>query len=149
MKSKERGMSKIGVVGAVVLVTVLVFVLVIVLRVVGLAFYAGDQAAVVVEKTVSADNVIYNYEYFKKQYQDIQAQDKKIVVAKQALEDFLKSAGPRENWDFRDKEEQQRLQANLTGLANVRAEMVAEYNARAKMANRSIFMTKDVPAQVE
>lgn len=137
------------VVGAVFLSLCLILAAALVLRALGVAFYAADQAGQVVEKTMSADSILYNYEYFKQQWQDIQAQDKKIVTAKQALEDFSKSAGPRENWDFRDKEESQRLQANLTGLHNVRAEMVAQYNARAKMANRSIFMGKDVPSQME
>jgi len=137
------------VIGWSLLVAIVGVILIVALNGLGVFTYSVQQTGEVVKKTVSADNVIYNYEYFKRQYQDVQAQDRKIELAKQVLDDFLKSAGPRENWDFRDKEEQQRLQANLTGLNNVRAEMRAEYNARSKMVNRNIFMGKDVPAEIE
>jgi len=137
------------VIGWSLLVAIVGVILIVALNGLGVFTYSVQQTGEVVKKTVSADNVIYNYEYFKRQYQDVQAQDRKIELAKQVLDDFLKSAGPRENWDFRDKEEQQRLQANLTGLNNVRAEMRAEYNARSKMVNRNIFIGKDVPAEIE
>lgn len=146
---RNKGTGTVKVVGWTALFVALGVILAIILNGLGVFAYTVEQSGEVVKKTVSADNVIYNYEYFKRQHQDIQAQDRKIELAKQALDDFLKSAGPRENWDSRDKEEQQRLQANFIGLNNVKAEMKAEYNARSKMVNRSIFMGKDVPAEIE
>ncbi|HMP67351.1 MAG TPA: hypothetical protein PKA60_01205 [Candidatus Paceibacterota bacterium] len=111
--------------------------------------YPATQVTGVYEKTLDADNAIYNYEYFKQAYQDIGAMDKKIETAKTAIETFNQSAGARENWDFRDKEEASRLTTNLTGLQNVRNDMVATYNGRARMVNRSIFMGNDVPQSID
>ena len=110
--------------------------------------YPARQAAKVVEKTLDADNAIYNYEYFKQAYQDIQAMDKKIATAQSAVDEFIKSAGPREKWDFRDKEEGVRLTTNLVGLKNVRDDLIATYNARSKMVNRAIFQGHDTPEMI-
>lgn len=107
------------------------------------------QAGRVVDKTVDADNVLYNYEYFKSQHREIQAMDAKIRDADAALHGFLADSGPRDQWDFSDKEEASRLRTVLYGMKNVRAEMAAQYNARANMANRKIFMGSDVPASIE
>jgi hypothetical protein len=109
------------------------------------AVYTAQQANKVFEKTVDADNMIYNYEWFKSRVQDIWSMDRKIVIARGELASFLEGAGPREKWDFRDKEEAARLRTNYIGICNVRSDMVAEYNARSRMANRAIFMGKDVP----
>lgn len=130
------------VIGVVLAIAAVIFVIRVVV-------YPVGQAQQVVERTLDADNAIYNYEYFKQAWQDVQATDKKIVTAQQTLDQFVKDAGPRSEWDFRDKEEHGRLQTNVVGLQNVRAEMVATYNARAKMANRSIFMSKELPEHID
>ena len=144
MKSKN-GQSVLGVIGIIVIVVVVILAW----WALHFVLYPAEQATKIYDKTLEADNVIYNYEYFKQAYQDIKAMDQKIQTAKDALKSFLETAGPRDKWDFRDKEESARLSANVTGLANVRNEMVATYNGRGKMANRSIFMGKDVPASIE
>ena len=107
------------------------------------------QAGRVIDKTVDADNVVYNYEWFKSQYREVLAMDQKIGDADSAYHDFTMNAGPRDAWDFRDKEEFSRLRTVLDGMRNVRSEMVAQYNARAAMANRSIFMGADVPSSLQ
>ncbi|MFA6445757.1 MAG: hypothetical protein WCW14_00715 [Candidatus Paceibacterota bacterium] len=117
--------------------------------VVHLVLYPANQATRVYEKMLDADNAIYNYEFFKQAYQDIKAMDEKIVTARAAVDQFVKDTGPRDKWDFRDKEESARLNTNLIGLKNVRNDMVATYNGRAKMVNRSIFMGKDVPSSID
>ena len=106
---------------------------------------AHGQANRIFEKTVDADNVIYNYEWFKTQYQEIQSLERKVAIAQQSISLFEASAGPRDSWDFRTRDEAFRLNSNLSGVRNVRSDAIAEYNARARMANRSIFMGRDVP----
>lgn len=113
------------------------------------AVYAGQQANKVFEKTLDADNAIYNYEWFKSQLQNVGSMDRKIEIAQGQLTAFQESAGPRDKWDFRDKEEAARLAANLSGIRNVRSDMVAEYNARSRMANRAIFKGRDVPEFIQ
>lgn len=111
--------------------------------------HVAGQANRVFEKTVDADNVIYNYEWFKTQWQEILSLERKIGIAESAVASFEAAAGPRGTWDFRTREESFRLAANLSGVRNVRSDAVAEYNARARMANRSIFMGRDVPDHIE
>lgn len=93
----------------------------------------------IIQKTYDANNVIYNYEWFKERYEAISAIDVKIDNAQIAKDSFEKSAGARSSWTFEDKTEDSRLGAVVLGLQNQKQDLVAEYNARAKMANRNIF----------
>lgn len=106
------------------------------------------QPGRVVEKTLDADNVLYNYEWFKQTYQDVVAIDVKITNAEQTLTTFTESAGPRTNWSFEDKDEYGRLGSVILGLKNQRQDLVAMYNARSKMANRAIFKSSELPEQL-
>ena len=108
-----------------------------------------EQETRIHEKTIDADNVVHNYEFFKQQAQDIKATDAKIKTAQTEMSSFKEVAGDRDEWDYNDKNEYARLTANVTGLKNYRNEQVATYNARAKMANRSIFKTKELPESFE
>lgn len=103
----------------------------------------------VINRTVSTDNIITNYEWFKTQYNDILAIDKKIKTNRDQIDQFKNDAGPRDKWTFEDKNELARLNSISAGLAGHRAEMVATYNARSKMVNRSIFKSADLPETVE
>ena len=108
----------------------------------------ADTAYQVTDKTLNADNVIYNYEWFKRQYNDYLAADRKIKNAEQAVKDFNDSAGPRDKWTFEDKTESARLQSIVTGIRQQRLDIRAEYNAKSQMANRSIFKTGELPDQL-
>jgi hypothetical protein len=107
------------------------------------------QGGRIVEKTMDADNVLYNYEWFKQQWRSIQAIDRKIVVQREAAGRFTEVAGPRSDWTREDKIEHARLDSIVVGLKQQRADMVATYNARASMANRSIFMGGDCPNYIQ
>lgn len=142
--STQRGNASVGGVLAVLVVLALLFLG-------GWALWAYSVGARtvtgVVERTMNADNVIYNYEWFKQEYQQIQAFDSQVVTAKQQVAEA--EATPLKDRDFRDKEELTRLRTVLQGLRNQRDSRVGEYNARARMANRNIFMGSDVPAQLK
>lgn len=102
----------------------------------------------VAERTFNADNMIYNYEWFKRQVQDVKAIDQKINAAELALKGFESHAGDRANWKFDDRQEWSRLNNVLLGLTNQRAGMIAEYNAKTQMANRDLFRTGDLPNEL-
>lgn len=102
-------------------------------------------AATVAERTFNGDNMIHNYEWFKRQVQDVAAIDERIGVAQATLASFEVSAGPRDTWKFDDRTEWNRLNTVLLGLKGQRTSMVAEYNARVEMANRNLFRTGDLP----
>jgi hypothetical protein len=105
-----------------------------------------DTAYDAVSKTVNADNAIYNYEWFKQTLSDIekvQNQYQNAVLTYSDFKDGLPSL--RSEWTFEDKNEDSRLRSVVDGLYNHREELIANYNARAKMANRNIFQDSILP----
>lgn len=103
----------------------------------------------IVDKTLTADNAIYNYEWFKQQAEDVKAIESKIQIAQNAETSFKVDAGDRKDWTFEDKTEASRLGAVKQGLQSQYQDMVAQYNARSKMANRNIFLDGKIPSIME
>lgn len=125
-------------IGAGVLIFLIIFVLSIFGGVGYWALNIASQPGRIVTKTLDADNVIYNYEYFRSQYADIEGMTPQIrVVAaeKQAIENLA-----RDRWTRATEDRYNQLSAQLTGLENKRIRMIQEYNGRASQANRSIFL---------
>ncbi|KKN36569.1 hypothetical protein LCGC14_0772390 [marine sediment metagenome] len=120
-----------------------VLLVVIVLGVAGFVLNPFRQASRILNKTINADNVIYNYEWFKQRHEAIGAIDAKVVGSQSAVNQFKADAGPRDNWHFQDREEYARLNSVLLGLRQQRADLAAEYNARSRMTNRAIFKAGD------
>jgi len=116
--------------------------------VLSLPFRVFNQANRIVDKTIDADNVIYNYEWFKKVCGEIKAQDDIVARAQTAQAEFELSAGERSTWDWNDKNEHAMLRQNVSGSMNTRTKLMNEYNARARMVNRSIFNTEACDVQV-
>lgn len=94
-----------------------------------------SQPGRVIQKTFDADNMIYNYEWFRQQHQDVLAMDGKIAVQQAAFEAATGN-------------ERERIASIVSGLRTKRAQMVADYNARGSMANRSIFIA-GLPQQIQ
>ena len=104
----------------------------------------GSQA-----KTLNADNATYNYEWFKQTKEDIEAKKRQYDNALIASDSFKESAGDRSTWTFEDKGESARLESVKLGLANSLEQLIADYNARASMANRKIFINSIVPDYID
>lgn len=123
----------------------------------GVAFACGvignpiKQAARIMEKTIDADNVIYNYEWFKLRHEGVLAVESKIRGAKAAVDSFKSEAGPRPDWKREDREEAARLGAIRLGLTQQQNDLAAEYNAKSRMVNRKIFKAGDaeLPATID
>lgn len=107
-----------------------------------------DSSYDVVEKTYDADNAIANYEWFKTQYEKIQANKAQALNAKAAADEYKEMYGDPKDWDFQTKSEYNRLNTITLGLKNQHESLVAEYNARSEMANRNIFKDK-LPLSVD
>lgn len=103
----------------------------------------------IAERTFNPDAVIANYEWFKRQVQDVKAIDGRLEAARRARSDFETSAGGRETWKSDDRQEWNRLNSIVLGLEGQRTSMVAEYNARTQMANRDLFRTSDLPETLQ
>ena len=119
----------------------------------GIGFFGNffTQGQRVIEKTIDADNMIYNYEWFKQRHEDIGAIDQKIELSVVAVQSFIEAAGDRKDWHREDREEHARLSTVRLGLEQQRADLAAEYNARSRMVNRSVFKTGDseLPEEIE
>lgn len=98
-----------------------------------------------VNKTINADNAIYNYEWFKQKYEDIQATKIQIDNTKLSLDQYKEDLWDRKNWTFEDKNEYARLNTIHIGQKNYLEWLIADYNARTKMANRNIFQNSILP----
>lgn len=116
--------------------------------VIGLVATPAQTAKDVIQKTLNADNVIQNYEWFKQQYNDYLAINIKISGADTSVAHFVRDAGSRKDWTFEDKNEFSRLNSIADGLRYQRADVVGKYNARSKMLNRELFKTSDLPAEL-
>jgi len=103
----------------------------------------------VAKKTLDPDNVIYNYEYFKNQYNDIKALRTKYKAARQNADDYLKTAGPHDKWEHGVMNEYNRLNSIATGTFYQLTDAIADYNSKASMANRNIFKDSHLPDTIE
>ncbi len=101
-----------------------------------------DSASEIIDKTYDADNAIYNYEWFKTQYEKIEANRQQVGVMKESLSEFKILYGNASTWGYSTRQEYDRLNSVMISLRNQDKNLVAEYNARSKMANREIFKDK-------
>lgn len=133
------------IIGIFVGITLLGFILKILLFPVNVLDREIETGYDVVDKTINADNALYNYEWFKRQKESIDATNKKLIIAQNAVDNFKSEAGDRKDWTFEDKNESARLSAVAQGIESQLRDMIAEYNARTKMANRNIFQDGILP----
>ena len=101
-----------------------------------------DSAGNIIDRTYDADNAIYNYEWFKTQYEDIQATERIIGNTKTEMDAYKELYGNASDWDWQTKQDYNSLSGKYLGQQNYYEDLVAEYNARSKMANREIFKDK-------
>ena len=107
-----------------------------------------DSAGDIISKTYDADNAVYNYEWFKQQYQDIQATERIIRNTKTEMDAYKNMYGNVSDWDWQTKQDYSSLQGVYLGQQNYYEGLVADYNARSEMANRNIFKNK-LPLHVD
>lgn len=129
------------------------------MSVMGIAFQALFQPITVAEKSsamskgivnevLTAENALTEYHWFKQQYADIQALEKKIERANQDFDAFMATLpADKEKWTRQDREEIQRLRTIATGIANMYDSAIADYDAKASMSDKAIFKD-DLPADI-
>ncbi len=133
-------MKKFGIVMLCLLVPGLLVVAGLVGRGCRMAGNALDQGERLVSKTIDADNVIYNYEWFKERVEALDAAERRIKITQGSIADFTASVPQdRTTWGFEDKQESSRLRTDLRGQQAHLENLSAEFRARSKMANRAIF----------
>lgn len=111
---------------------------------------AIDTSYKIVDKTLDADNVLQNYEFFKQQYQDYKSLVSSIEMSTKQIEQYkLQLPKDRVQWSEADKNELDRLNIVLLGQKQQLNNIISEYNAKSKMQNRSLFKTKELPYELE
>ncbi len=142
-------LKEIGIFGAVIIGIVILSIGGLILKVVFIPLFGAQKLVQtnydIIDKTLTADNAIYNYEWFKDRKEAIDANYQKIAIAQKAVSEFEGLAGARKDWTFEDKNEDARLRSISQGLEGNTKDLIAEYNARAQMANRNIFQTGLIP----
>lgn len=108
-------------------------------------FYPVDQAQQVIEKTLNADNVIYNYEWFHQHHSDWQAAGVNADAKQEELIQFMATAGPRSSWGIATQREENQLRVELSGMRAHQVNLANEYNAHVGMANRNLFRERNLP----
>jgi len=103
----------------------------------------------VIDKTMTGENAILNYEWFKQQVESIRAVEKKIMISKKQIIEFKEMFGETSTWSFETKNEYARLSSIKMGQMSQLEDMVATYNARTKMANRNLFNDDLMPGFLE
>lgn len=98
-----------------------------------------ETAHDIIDQTYTADNAIYNYEWFKTQYEKIEATKQNIEATDAQVKDFKEVYGNSTEWDYTTKQQYTQLQTQRTGQIQYCNDLIADYNARSKMANRAIF----------
>ncbi|MGL5580227.1 MAG: hypothetical protein ACRDCE_04610 [Cetobacterium sp.] len=100
----------------------------------------GGLSQDVYHKTMTAENAIDNYEYFKTQERAIRAKYQDEVIATEAVTRY-KAMLPQDmsQWASADRFEVQRLETIKDGIKYTVNSMVAEYEAKASMKHKALF----------
>ena len=107
-----------------------------------------DSAGNIIDITYDAENAIYNYEWFKTQYEKISATERVIRNTRAEMDSYRELYEDPTAWDWQTRQDYNSLQRRSLGQQNYYEELVAMYNARSKMANREIFKDK-LPLHVD
>jgi len=91
----------------------------------------------VINKVVTADNILHNYEWFYDVLHKVKARQGQIKQHK----GFLKSEA--------DSKEKRRLRIELAAMQQSCRDLVEQYNANSKKLNRRLFKAKDLPYQID
>lgn len=124
--------------GKIVLIVIACLVGLVVLFYLGVALNLVMLPGRVVNKVATPENVIFNYEYFHQQYQDIQATAIKIKTAYDATQ-----------MSWLAEEQKSTYMTNYIGTQNFMATLVGDYNAKSKMLTRKLFKDRQLPYQIE
>ena len=99
-----------------------------------------DTSHEIIDETYTAEGAIYNYEWFKTQFNDIKATENKIKNTQDQMDSYFTTYGnDTSKWDYNTKTSYNQLQTTYLGQKSYYEDLVSEYNARSEMANRNIF----------
>jgi len=108
-----------------------------------------DLAYGTTDKTMTAENAIYNYEWFKEQEAYIRQCYKNEEIAKEEYDLYISTLPKdREKWDRQDKDEEASLRNSYYALQKLTNKSMEDYNAKSSMINRAIFKD-NLPSNID
>lgn len=92
------------------------------------------------KKTLTADNAIYNYEWFEYQEGSINALQKKIDRYQSDISGLMaQMPQDRDQWSQEDRDELRWLKDAQRDIMNHQDDVMEEYNAKSRMVHKSVF----------
>lgn len=117
-------------------IMVALFVAVILFGGAGWIFNIASQPARIISKTLDADNVIHNYEWFHDANGNYMARVSQIKQFKKL------------NADESDPQERSRLRIEMAAIQQSCRDLSRRYNANASKMNRGLFRERSLPDQL-
>lgn len=113
---------------------------------IGFVFGLFGHGADLVNKTLNADNVIYNYEQFKRDAENVRAFEANYETNRAAYDQLKEELGSdRASWTREDRAQLNTYQQAMVGNKTERNRLAAEYNAKSQMLNRELFKGDGLP----
>lgn len=109
-----------------------------------------DTTAGVVDKTLNADNVLFNYEMFHDLYNGtLQLKANIEQVDKQIADLKAEYSKPTSQWDKEGRKRLSFLEDTRNGYLMQYNRNAADYNSNASKLNRKLFKDRSLPYQIE
>jgi len=106
-------------------------------------------ASEVREKVGDADNVLLTYEHFHDLCAGVRSTDQKIAGKQDEIKAYDKRHPDGDASDrFQAAPKRDRLDTELSGLKQARADLVEDYNAASAKANEGLFKDGDLPERL-
>jgi len=103
----------------------------------------------IVDKTLNADNVLFNYEQFHDLYQGAKQQAVNITNSKNQISTFKETYGEDASKYTKDvRNDLSFQQQNLEGYLLQYQKIVSEFNSNSQKLNRELFKSKELPYQL-
>jgi hypothetical protein len=132
-----------GIVAVVLAVAAIVWVI-------GWITQPARTAAGVRERVANPDNVLFQYEHFHDLCAAVAATDSKITAKQDEIAAYDKRHPDGDEADkFQAAPKRDRLDTELAGLKQFRADQVAQYNADSAKQNRGLFKDASLPYRLD
>jgi len=107
---------------------------------------ALDASYGIVDKTVNADNILFNYENFHNMYQGAIQQSNNIINTEKSIETLKQTYGNNPTqWPKDVRSELSHQQQTLQGYQAQYQRIKSDYNADSQKLNRNLFKEKSLP----
>lgn len=125
----------------------------LILKVVLLPSYVANKAVDtgygIVDKTLNADNALFNYEQFYDLYQGAKQQTINIKNCQTQIDNIKKIYGEDSSkWTKDIRNELAFQQQTLEGFQMQYQKIVSEYNSNSQKLNRNLFKAKELPYEL-